>query len=529
MDHYELPDSPCRSWLFNPVIVAFYPPNRSIQALGMRFSKEYGAWTDELTQSPYANGYLMADHAGHPRLAIGFDKFSGNPEWMICDKDSRHWVRLPAKLLAALNAGPIDFMPDDNSLYLYEYGDTGKQNLGLYEYNPGSAKKTLLYADSNNDIDSVMFGPRGKRIVAAVVMDGLPRLMLLEREGIAAKILKVAVDQFPDETPRIVSWTADASKAIVEMSSDRDPGSYYLFDTAASRMTLLLRRMPTIDPGAMSSMQPIAFKDRDGVLIHGYLTLPSGVKPRHLPLVVDVHDGPDERDRWSFGSMVQLLASRGYAVLQVNYRGSFGYGRVFLAAAFGRWGTAVQQDVIDATQWAIKTGVADSNRVCIFGVGLGGYSAIRSSELAPKLYRCAIAYDGIYDLAAFAKRDAATWYNNGFFYRYFDARHNRYTKKVLGSDTDALADQSPVNHADQLKDAIFLIHGGKDWRSPPAQVDAMIAALDRAGKHYEYLYKPKEGFGFSKVDDQRELAKKLLLFLNRHLGAGGNTNAAAGH
>lgn len=504
---------------FNPVTVAFYPVNHPIVVRALRFKPEY--WWDGLTQSPFENGYLMADHAGEPRLAIAFDKFSGDPKWKIRDKE-RHWQRLPAGLLAQLNTGPIDFTSDDRGLYLYEYGDAGGGSpmLGLYKYDPASGKQTLLYADKNNDVDSVMFGPRGKQIVAAVVMDGRPRLMLLDQDGIAAKVLKTAAANFPGETPRVVSWTQDASRAIVRVSGGRNPGAYYLVDTKTLRMTLLLRSMPAIAVAAMAPVQPIAFRSRDDVLIHGYLTLPNGVEPRNLPLVVDVHDGPNGRDRWAFDPMAQLLASRGYAVLQVNYRGSFGYGRSFLASGFGHWGTTMQQDIIDATRWAIGQHIADPERICIFGVGFGGYTAIRSSELAPELYQCAVAYDGIYDLPAFAKHDAATWYNNGFYYRSFDVRHFRYMKKILGSDMQALNDQSPVHHVDKLRNAIFLIHGGKDWWSPVGQVEAMKAALDKAHKDYEYLYKPHEGLGYSKIEDQRELAGKLLSFLNRYIGAG---------
>lgn len=471
----------------------------------------------KLATSPLENGRLFADHEGQIRLAVGFDVATGAAQWSWRSTEASAWKSLPADLLdPAFDVGPVGATPDDKELYLLEYAPS--DTLGLYRYNPATDTKALIYDDPRADIDrtdfydGLIFGPEHKDIVAVITMPGRPHTVLLHKAGPAARILKAFGSGFPDKFSRIVSWTNDGSKAVVSVSAGRDPGTYYLVDAKTLHAKLLLKQRPDIDPVQMAPVEPIEFKSRDGATIHGYLTLPDGVQPKNLPMIVYVHGGPHGvRDQWEFDPMVQLLANRGYAVLQVNYRGSAGYGWTYEKTGFRHWGTTMQYDVIDGTRWAVKQGYANAKRICIFGGSYGGFAALRSSELAPDLYRCTVGYDGVYDLPMMFKKGDITWQSAGPY----------YLRYVLGTDMADLKDQSPVSHVGRLKSAIFLIQGGMDNRAPPAQVDELKAALDKAGKHYDYLYKANEGHGFTKLADQRELAQKLLDFFARNIGSSG--------
>lgn len=459
--------------------------------------------------SPLKNGSFLADHEARVRLAVGWNRVSGKGEWAYRDTGSSEWTPLPGDLLnAAGDEGPIGFTSDNSKILLLKYGANGG-TLGLYTYDPHSQAIERIFGDPQADIVGLTYGPGRKKIVALRTAYARPKIILLDQDGLAAKVLKAFSASFPDRFVNIVSWTRDGKKAIVKVSGDTEPGLYYLVDTDTLHATFLFKRRPDIEPEEMASMKPIEFKARDGLLVHGYLTLPNGVKPQALPMVVFVHGGPHGiRDTWRFYPWVQLLANRGYAVLQINYRGSSGYGWAYMKAGFRHWGTTMQFDLIDGTRWAIKQGYADAKRICIFGASYGGFAALRSSELAPDLYQCTVGYDGVYDLPMMFHKGDITWYSFG----------PRYLHTVLGDDMAELKDHSPVSHVDKLKSAIYLIQGGSDRRAPPAQVDELKAALDSAGKHYEYLYKENEGHGFYKVSNQRELAKKLLVFFNKYIG-----------
>ncbi|HET7307865.1 MAG TPA: alpha/beta fold hydrolase, partial [Gammaproteobacteria bacterium] len=433
----------------------------------------------EIAASPLKTGTLETDHAGKVRLARGYDKATEAHVWSYRDGNSDPWKRMPAKLLdPALGAQPIGFAPDNKDIYLLEFGDSGAQTLGFYKFNPDTGRKQLVYDNPDADVEGVMYGPEDGRAVALTLTPGRPQIVLLHKDGPAARILKGFSASFPGEFPAIVSWSRGGSEAIVEISSARDSGRFYLVDTRTLKAKFLFKQRPTINPGDMAPVKPIKFKARDGMIIHGYLTLPLNKPARNLPMIVFVHGGPHGiRDDWSFNPWVQLFANRGYAVLQVNYRGSSGYGRKYAEAGFHHWGTTMQYDVIDGTHWAIKQGYADAKRVCIFGGSYGGFAALRSSELAPDLYRCTVGYDGVYDLPMMFSKGDVPQFSSG--------RH--YLHRVLGDDMATLKAHSPVSHVGRLKSALFLIEGGEDRRAPPAQVEELKAALDKIGKPYQYL------------------------------------------
>jgi dipeptidyl aminopeptidase/acylaminoacyl peptidase len=262
----------------------------------------------------------------------------------------------------------------------------------------------------------------------------------------------------------------------------------------------------------MASKQPIELAARDGLKLHGYLSFPPGQETaKHLPTVVLVHGGPyGIRDSWNFDPLVQLLATHGYAVLQVNYRGSSGYGEKFMLAGYQEWGAKMQDDVTDATHWAIAQGIADPQRICIFGGSYGGYAALEGAVKEPDLYKCAIGYAGIYDLALMSYRGDVPESING----------ENYLRTVLGDNTNVLAQRSPINQLDQLKAKVMLVVGGEDKRVPPIQGNNLHEALLKRNIAHEWLYKPDEMHGFYDEANLTELYTRIVQFLGTSIGPG---------
>jgi dipeptidyl aminopeptidase/acylaminoacyl peptidase len=260
----------------------------------------------------------------------------------------------------------------------------------------------------------------------------------------------------------------------------------------------------------MGERRPFELDASDGVKLHGYLTLPQGREPKRLPLVVLPHGGPHGiYDDWRFDEEAQLLASRGYAVLQLNFRGSGGYGRRFIESGYRQWGARMQQDLSEATRAAIERGFADQKRVCIYGASYGGYAALMGAVRDPDLYRCAIGYAGVYDLRMMYQRGDIQQTLFG----------ERYLALAIGSDANELAQRSPVAQVEKIKAAIMLIHGGQDRRVPIAHANAMRKALD--GRHYKYEWftEATEGHGFYREDHRIELYQRMLAFLDAQIGA----------
>jgi dipeptidyl aminopeptidase/acylaminoacyl peptidase len=258
----------------------------------------------------------------------------------------------------------------------------------------------------------------------------------------------------------------------------------------------------------MSEVKPISFTSRDGKVISGYLTLPYDKEAKNLPLVVNPHGGPHGvRDEWGFNTQNQMLANQGMAVLQVNFRGSGGFGQNFEQAGFQKWGSEVQYDILDATHYVIEQGYVDKNRICISGGSFGGYSALQSAILEPDLFKCAIGFAGIYNLELmFDEGDIAN-----------SASGTSYLKNVLGQNSEVLRAMSPSENVDKLKANLLLVHGGDDERAPIEQLESLEKALKAHDYPYEKLVMDDEGHGFYNDDNRAQYYEKMLLFLKKNL------------
>jgi dipeptidyl aminopeptidase/acylaminoacyl peptidase len=315
----------------------------------------------------------------------------------------------------------------------------------------------------------------------------------------------------------VTSRTLDGRKIVVLVDSDRNPGDFYLIDRESRKAEYLLSRRSWIDPAAMAPVEAITYRTRDGATIHAYLTAAAGASASKAPLVVVPHGGPHgPRDFWAWDPWAQALASRGYAVLQPNFRGSGGYGYAHQSAGYRKWGTLMQDDLTDAVKWAVGQGIADPARVCIMGGSYGGYAALMSPTREPDLYRCAIGFAGVYDLISQSEDSDIP-----------DSLMGRnYLEEVLG-DAATMREQSPVTHIEKLRVPVLIAHGTADKRVPFSQAKVLRKALKKHDKAFEWAEYEDEEHGFWIEKNHEDFLTRALTFLDRHIGAAAPAAASA--
>lgn len=272
---------------------------------------------------------------------------------------------------------------------------------------------------------------------------------------------------------------------------------------------MLAERNPWIDENDMAEMKPITYQSRDGLTIHGYLTLPVGKDPKNLPVVVNPHGGPWYRDSWGFNPEIQFMANRGFAVLQMNFRGSTGYGREFWEASFKEWGGKMQDDISDGVAWLIEEGIADPERIAIYGGSYGGYATLAGVCFTPDLYACAIDYVGVSNLFTFMKTIPPYWKP------YLDMMHEMVGDPV--KDSAAMVAASPVFHVDKIIAPLFVAQGAKDPRVNIEESNQIVDALKARGIEVEYMVKDNEGHGFSNEENRFDFYEAMEKFLATHL------------
>jgi len=462
----------------------------------------YNGKEKTIRRAPMPYSRFLVDGNGQPRFVTGVDenhktklfysKGKGQP-WQSFGKDIEG------------NFTPISFAQDNNSIYALKSEQGGPQ--GLYKYHLGTNEETLLYqskiADPTHEMKSGLNDIYGLRID-----EDYPKYVYIDESIRDAQLHKSLYQSFRGDNVVITSKTDDGGQIIVHVSGDRNPGAFYLFNTKDMKARHLFNARPWIKGNEMAASEPFRINTKDGLVLNGYLTLPLG-KDKNLPTVVLPHGGPHARDYWGYHSQVQMLANAGYAVIQVNFRGSTGYGKSFEKAGYGHWGTKIQDDIILATNYAIQQGISDKERLCIFGASFGGYSALQSAIRKPDLFKCAIGYVGVYDLPML--------YNEGDIkdLTWGDA----YLDKTLGTDVAKQKAQSPVHHVDKLKAAIFIVHGEDDDRAHFEHALALKESLEAINYPFEWLVKDKEGHGFYNEDNILELNRKILSFLGKHIGS----------
>lgn len=459
-----------------------------------------------LARSPVTEADFSTDGRGVVRFAYGRTVNNANQLYLRAG-EGQEWKILNDEDVTERVELPLGFSADQRVAYLSVEQAKGTDAIVALDLESG--QRTELLRNPRVDPEETLYSRDGKGIpVAAVFWDGKPKIEMLDGRHPDGRLLRSLQEAFPNDYVQITSTTRDGALALVEVSSDTNPGDFYVFDIAAKKMDYLLSRRNWFDPEQLSPSRPVEIKARDGLLLHGYLTVPKGSTGKDLPMIVHPHGGPyGVRDRWGFDSDVQMLAAAGYAVLQVNFRGSGGYGRAFRQAGAREWGRAMQDDLTDATRWAIQAGIADARKICIYGASYGAYAALTGTAKEPDLYRCAAGNVGVYDLPMMHTRGDTQELKWG----------RTYLRDWIGDAKD-LAPASPTNMATRIKSPVFMAAGGEDERAPVQHTELMERRLKAAGVPVEAVYYRTEGHGYYKEENQRDYYTKLLAFFSRHLG-----------
>lgn len=484
------------------ILVSAMPLTTDPQTYAMRMDI-YNRRRTTVATAPVRNATFAVDAAGEVRFArgAGYDNVS---KLYYRDARGQDWRLINDQAQTDVVVSALGFSRDGRIAYLLAEVPEGPD--AIFAYDPATDKRTQLMRDPVADPWAVIERLDSHEPAGAWFMSAGVHSRFFDDASPTARLYRSLEKAFPGQAVAITSTTSDGRLALLQVWSDRNNGDFYLFDTARKSADLVYSRREWLDPAKVPASRAIEVTARDGMKLHGYLTLPIG-KERSLPMVVLPHGGPfGIFDEWEFDDDSQMLADAGYAVLRLNFRGSGNYGRDYKNAGARQWGRTMQDDLTDATRWAIKEQIADPARICIYGASYGGYAALMGVAKEPSLYACAVGYVGVYDLEKMHKDDAA---------------HSRswksWTNDWLG-ERASLAEVSPVNLAGRIKVPVFLAAGGQDERAPVEHTRKMEKALKAAGVPVESLYFKSEGHGFFTEPHRREYYTHLLAFLSAHLG-----------
>lgn len=464
---------------------------------------------------PVRGAHFATDNQGVVRYAWGSNADNSRRLYYRSSEDA-DWRLVKAEENGLFEV-PIGFSEDDATAYLRVEQPRGPDSIVAVDLASGTREEVLRDETADPALIGYQHGAEtnviyrsGTRIPLGVFyVDGKPRSAFIQPDAPEARLYRSLEAAFEGQAVEITSQTADGRLALVHVSSDANPGEYYLFDTVDKKADFVVANRDWFDPGQQATSTPFTFTARDGMALHGYVTRPRGSDGQALPMVVMPHGGPFFiQDVWGFDTQAQMLADAGYAVLQLNFRGSAGYGRAYESAGAREWGGKMQDDLTDATRWAIEEGIADRGRICLFGASYGAYASLMGVAKEPDLYRCAAGYVGVYDLPAMQAED-----------RRSSLRLGNWSMEWVG-DAATLAAVSPNRLADRIKAPVFLAAGGEDHIAPIEHTQKMERALQAAGVPVESLYYSTEGHGFYKEAHRREFYTRLLAFLSTHLGGG---------
>lgn len=456
-----------------------------------------------VTASPMPGAGFLTDENGEPRIASASTENVENR--FFYREVGGSWSALDKLKGLGPQSKPVGFVAETRTLNVVEPLEKG---FGLFSVDIDSGARKLLSKNDWSPPSGYLLDDRTLQLVAVAYAPDLPDWDFLLPDHPLSRVLKGMLAAYPDRDVRILGTTDDQRTAVVFVYSDRDPGRFLLVDVQSMSAEEVAAERPWVKPEEMAETSAFHIRASDGTWIHGYLTQP--LKPRGTPppLVVIPHGGPHfVRDYWYADPEAQLLASKGFAVLKVNFRGSGGYGPRYQEAGYRHWGDRMIEDIIDATRHVVEKGAADPKRMCIYGGSFGAYAALQAAILAPDLYRCAIGYAGIYDLTLMDSEGdlSGSRMARGFVHR------------VLGEDKAALRQASPVYNVDKLRAKVMLIHGKKDQRAPIEHADRLREKLEGAGKAPVWLVEPREGHGFYDEDARLRMYTQLVAFLEENI------------
>ena len=466
-----------------------------------------------VASAPVRRASFTTDESGVVRFANGAGRDNARKLYHRATADAP-WKLVNDEAVSHIAEWPLGFSADGRIAYLQVERAEGPD--AIVAWDTASNQRTELLRDAHVDPYRTLRGITDDVPVGALYMYDGVRSRFFDEQGAVARRYRSLERAFPGQVLRITSATKDGRLLLVQVWSDRNPGDFYLFDTQTKAADLMFSRRRWFDVETVPPTRSVELEARDGLKLHGYLTQPKDAQGP-TPLIVMPHGGPyGIHDLWSFDDEAVMLAQAGYAVLRVNYRGSGNYGRAFMHAGAREWGGRMQDDLTDATKWAVAQGIADADRICLYGASYGGYAALMGVAREPSLYRCAAGYVGVYDMDELHEDDSD-----------FSRSSERWVLDWLGEEK-SMTGISPTALAANIKVPVFLAAGGKDPRAPIVHSKRMEKALKKAGTPVETLYFDTEGHGFYTEPHRREYYTRLLAFLSRHLGgsaavpAGGN-------
>lgn len=472
-----------------------------------RLNLETGEMT-LLAENPGNIQGWMTDHDGKLRVAYAIvDGVNTQILYRETEKEPFRPV-LTTSFKEELN---FETFTPDNKL-VYAVSNLGRDKAALVIVDPSTCQEIEeLYANDRYDIAGIGYSNAQKKITNTgyLAHKGMKR-HFFDKEA-EAQYKKIQA-QLPDYEIGTTAMNKAEDMKIIYAANDKTRGSYYLYDVNKDQLTKIADLAPWINPNEMASMLPITYKSRDGLEIEGYLTLPSGYtlkNARNLPVIVNPHGGPWARDMWGYNPEIQFLANRGYAVLQMNFRGSTGYGRKFTESSYKQWGQNMQNDITDGVQWLIEQGIADSSKIAIYGGSYGGYATLAGLAFTPDLYACAVDYVGVSNLFTFLNTIPPYWKPM------LDMMYEMVGHPV--QDSVMLANYSPALHADKIKAPLFVVQGANDPRVNKAESDQMVAALKQRGVEVDYMVKENEGHGFHNEENRFEFYRAMEKFFDKHL------------
>ncbi len=462
-----------------------------------------------LATAPLKQGGFVLDSKRQVRYAVGA-RTEGITQ-VTLRRDGDEWTTIHETEMGGSVQLPLGFDREDKNV-LFFLSDKGEPSR-LSMMDPEGGNETRLSGNANVDSNEVLLSADDREILAVAYEDGLPAYEFINADHPESKAYAGLIQAFPRHAVRFGGISQDGRYILVRAYSDIDPGAYYLFDRENGQAKFLLAAMDWIKPAQMSPMRPIQITARDGVKLHGYLTIPNGSDGKNLPLILHPHGGPHgPRDQWGFNPEVQFLANRGYAVLQINFRGSGGYGNAFEKMGYRNWGTTMINDMTDAVDWAIAEGIADKDRLCTYGASYGGYAALQSVVRNPTKYACTIGYVGVYSLPLMFKDGDIPETDFG----------QAFLKRVMPESVADQQAQSAAYNIDKINIPVMLVQGAKDVRVPMSQYRSLKKGLIDAGRPPEVdIVEAKEAHGFYDYQNQVDLYTAMQAFLDKHLGVKG--------
>lgn len=450
----------------------------------------------------------MTDHNGRLRVATAIVD-GVNTQILYRDTED-----VPFKPVLTTNFRDVvsfmEFTPDNKEVYAAT--NLHRDKTILVRMNPATCEELeVLYENERYDIASISYSRKRKKLLSVYCTghkEPIRHYFDAEEEQLRQRIKA----HFPNQRYGIADTDKAEANYLIYVGGDRTRGSYWHYNALTDEAKKIADLAPWIKSDEMNAMHPVCYTTRDGLQIEAYLTLPDGLTPdtaKQLPIVVNPHGGPWARDCWGYSSEVQFLSNRGYAVFQMNFRGSTGYGRHFLEASYKQWGLKMQDDITDGVKWLIEKGIANPNRIAIYGGSYGGYATLAGLTFTPDLYACGIDYVGVSNLFTFMQTIPPYW-RPMLEMMYEQVGHPEY-------DADQLAATSPALHADKIKVPLFVAQGANDPRVNKAESDQMVEALRQRGVVVEYMVKDNEGHGFHNQENRFDFYRAMERFLKAHL------------